>query len=40
MLCKAFFYRAMAYMNALSLFTNTLSYILAELIINGFSVNS
>ena len=31
MLCKPFFYRAAAYMNALSLFANTLVFMIIEL---------
>lgn len=35
MLCKAFFYRAMAYMNALALFANLLGFIVAELVFDS-----
>ena len=37
MLCKPVFYRGMAYMNSLSLFTNFALYILAEVIIEDSS---
>ena len=33
MLCKPFFYRGMAYMNALCLYSNILLYILTEIIV-------
>ena len=40
MICKPFFYRAAAYMNAMSLFGNLLLFILIEAITNKFIYKS
>lgn len=35
MLCKPFFYRAMAYMNSLALFANIMAYVISEVAIDS-----
>jgi hypothetical protein len=35
MLCKPFFFRAMAYMNSLALFANVMAYIISEVSIDS-----